>query len=71
MRVEFFHADRQTDIRHTDRQTDVKKRVVAFQNFVKAHKMCNVTIIIITKIIRPPLWSSGQGFWLQIQRSRV
>jgi hypothetical protein len=21
--------------------------------------------------IRPPLWSSGQGFWLQIQRSRV
>ena len=19
----------------------------------------------------PPLWSSGQGFWLQIQRSRV
>ena len=20
---------------------------------------------------RPPLWSSGQGFWLQIQRSRV
>ena len=22
-------------------------------------------------IIRPPLWSSGQSFWLQIQRSRV
>ena len=21
--------------------------------------------------VRPPLWSSGQGFWLQIQRSRV
>ena len=21
--------------------------------------------------IRPPLWSSGQSFWLQIQRSRV
>jgi len=20
---------------------------------------------------QPPLWSSGQGFWLQIQRSRV
>ena len=20
---------------------------------------------------RPPLWSSGQSFWLQIQRSRV
>ena len=22
-------------------------------------------------IHRPPLWSSGQSFWLQIQRSRV
>ena len=22
-------------------------------------------------ILRPPLWSSGQSFWLQIQRSRV
>ena len=22
-------------------------------------------------IRRPPLWSSGQSFWLQIQRSRV
>ena len=21
--------------------------------------------------LRPPLWSSGQSFWLQIQRSRV
>ena len=23
------------------------------------------------KTIRPPLWSSGQSFWLQIERSRV
>jgi len=22
-------------------------------------------------VMRPPLWSSGQSFWLQIQRSRV
>ena len=22
-------------------------------------------------VSRPPLWSSGQSFWLQIQRSRV
>jgi len=22
-------------------------------------------------VLRPPLWSSGQSFWLQIQRSRV
>ena len=26
------------------------------------HGMCD---------LRPPLWSSGQSFWLQIQRSRV
>ena len=31
------------------------------------------TVILVRKYIRyrPPLWSSGQGFWLQIQRSRV
>ena len=28
-------------------------------------------IIIIINTIRPPLWSSGQSFWLQIQRFRV
>ena len=27
--------------------------------------------IQIIQIIGPPLWSSGQSFWLQIQRSRV
>ena len=26
------------------------------------------TVVIVS---RPPLWSSGQSFWLQIQRSRV
>ena len=26
---------------------------------------------IIVLLFRPPLWSSGQSFWLQIQRSRV
>ena len=31
-----------------------------------AHK-----IIIYITYIWPPLWSSGQSFWLQIQRSRV
>ena len=25
----------------------------------------------IVYVFRPPLWSSGQSFWLQIQRSRV
>ena len=28
-------------------------------------------IVIIYLSERPPLWSSGQSFWLQIQRSRV
>ena len=30
----------------------------------------SVYVLIITKC-GPPLWSSGQSFWLQIQRSRV
>ena len=25
----------------------------------------------LISVLRPPLWSSGQSFWLQIQRSRV
>ena len=25
----------------------------------------------MSSVLRPPLWSSGQSFWLQIQRSRV
>ena len=28
-------------------------------------------ILLLTGTKRPPLWSSGQSFWLQIQRSRV
>ena len=28
-------------------------------------------LYIYIYIKRPPLWSSGQGFWLQMQRSRV
>ena len=34
----------------------------------------DVTFCVIKYMIghsRPPLWSSGQSFWLQIQRSRV
>ena len=27
--------------------------------------------VLLDGISRPPLWSSGQSFWLQIQRSRV
>ena len=30
-------------------------------------------VFLFVKVMsgRPPLWSSGQSFWLQIQRSRV
>ena len=31
--------------------------------------ICIKSISVI--LLRPPLWSSGQSFWLQIQRSRV
>ena len=30
-----------------------------------------VLVVIFSYIYIPPLWSSGQSFWLQIQRSRV
>ena len=30
-----------------------------------------VNFVCISDFGRPPLWSSGQCFWLQIQRSRV
>jgi hypothetical protein len=33
--------------------------------------MTFVNFLRINSGIRPPLWSSGQSFWLQIQRSRV
>jgi hypothetical protein len=32
-------------------------------------KFCNFDIWNIIHILRQPLWSSGQSFWLQIQRS--
>ena len=28
-------------------------------------------IVCFVSFLGPPLWSSGQSFWLQIQRSRV
>ena len=38
---------------------------VSFEINVKPYLMFTLTFS------RPPLWSSGQSFWLQIQRSRV
>ena len=40
----------------------------------RVNDVCNnscTVILILVCIGRPPLWSSGQSFWLQIQRSRV
>ena len=30
-----------------------------------------VSFILVESVAGPPLWYSGQGFWLQIQRSRA
>ena len=34
-------------------------------------RLANTLLYKLCKPTRPPLWSSGQSFWLQIQRSRV
>ena len=34
-------------------------------------QMTVLTKLKCLPVCRPPLWSSGQSFWLQIQRSRV
>jgi hypothetical protein len=39
---------------------------LAFMNVIS-----NVELQVVYWAERPPLWSSGQSFWLQIQRSRV
>jgi len=30
-----------------------------------------VVVVVVVAVVGPPLWSSGQSFWQQIQRSRV
>jgi len=37
-----------------------------YQNF---HVFLQIFVVVVR--VRPPLWSSGQSLWLQIQRSRV
>jgi hypothetical protein len=39
--------------------------------FIGSHTVTVYTIYNSLLQLRPPLWSSGQSFWLQIQRSRV
>jgi hypothetical protein len=46
--------------------TDLNVVIQYCQNSL--HLSCFITYVLITKT-RPPLWSSGQSSWLQIQRS--
>ena len=39
--------------------------------FYCACSSCEDLLNVCMYFVRPPLWSSGQSFWLQIQRSRV
>jgi len=70
----------------TDGWTDVTKVIVAFPNFANAPEsvlknFSRLTFEVSTKEngehklkksveLHDTLWSSGQSFWLQIQRSR-
>jgi hypothetical protein len=38
---------------------------------VEENNTVMLEVVLVIKNKRPPLWSSGQSFWLQIQRSRV
>jgi hypothetical protein len=42
-----------------------------FRTFIWNKFRCSECLMRYRKIFPPPLWSSGQSFWLQIQRSRV
>ena len=45
--------------------------VAAFQPGHQNRTMCPILKTLVVPFLGPPLWSSGQSFWLQIQRSRV
>jgi hypothetical protein len=52
----------------------VSARFITNVNFVPFHGLSNFVqyvYIYIYIYIWPPLWSSGQSFWLQIQGSRI
>ena len=42
-----------------------------FFSSVESRLAVNLQLSSNITTIRPPLWSSGQSFWIQIQRSRV
>ena len=53
---------------HSDEATKQSPYIRTLQNLAADQPVKKFTALYI---IRPPLWSSGQSFWLQIQRSRV
>jgi hypothetical protein len=48
-----------------------KRRTFRFELYVLSMKTMVKNIILRVGLHGPPLWSSGQSSWLQIQRSRV
>ena len=42
-----------------------------FEKSVSFFLGCHNEFSLLWNRARPPLWSSGQSFWLQIQRSQV
>ena len=48
-----------------------EKAVIMTDNFLCIFPSFPLDFGTVRHMTRPPLWSSGQGFWLQIQRSRV
>ena len=52
-------------------QQNVKIHILTEPYFLLKSKMFNTSLTTSCRHDRPPLWSSGQSFWLQIQRSRV
>ena len=45
--------------------------VLITQGLIKNLTVLLLNFCAVICLLRPPLWSSGQSFWLQIQRSRV
>ena len=49
----------------------MREAVEKGMGLVCAKKIMKNSVALVRKRTIPPLWSSGQSFWLQIQRSRV
>ena len=70
-------------VAHCQQQTttsgfNLSRKVVAIsytvlngQDFLCSAHTVYLLYVLCVDLRRPPLWSSGQSFWLQIQRSRV